>query len=206
MKGVAFDLGKELARRLGVPFEPVQYPTIGALLDSGKAGNWDVAFFGFSPARTKEWDYAPVHLEVELGYLIPRGSSISTLADVDRPGVRVGVPEKGLADATLSRELKNAGLVRAPSAAAGLEMLKSGRVDVFGFNKATLFEMSDRLPGSRVLDGRFGTEPQAMAVPKGRDLGAAFARRFIEDAKSQGLVKAAIERAGLRGVIVAPPK
>jgi len=199
MKGVGFDLGKELARRMGVPFEPVLYPTIGALLDSGKSGNWDVAFFGFSPARTKEWDFTAPHLEVELGYLIPSGSSISRLADVDRPRIRVGVPEKGLADAILSRELKNAALVRAPSAAAGLEMLKSARVDVLGFNKATLFEMSDRLPGSRVLDGRFATEQQAMAVPRGRDLGMAYARKFVEDAKSQGLVKAAIERAGLRG-------
>ena len=206
MKGVGFDLGRELARRMEVPFEPVQYPTIPALLDSGKAGNWDIAFIGFSPARAKEWDFTAPHLEVELGYLIPSGSSISTLAEVDRPGVRVGVPEKGLADATLSRELKKAALVRAPSAAAGLEMLKSGRVDVFGFNKATLFEMSDRLPGSRVLDGRFATEQQAMAVPKGRNLGMAYARKFIEDAKSEGLVKAAIERAGLRGTVVAPPK
>jgi polar amino acid transport system substrate-binding protein len=206
MKGVGFDLGRELARRMGVPFEAVQYPSIPALLDGGKSGSWDVAFFGFSPARAKDMDFTAPHLEIELGYLIPRGSSISTLADVDRAGIRVGLPGKGLVDTILSRELKNAVLVRAPSAsvAAGLEILKSGRADVFGQNKATLFEMSDQLPGSRVLDGRFATEQQAMAVPKGRDLGMAYARKFIEDAKSQGLVKAAIERAGLRGAVVAP--
>ena len=204
MKGVAFDLGKELARRLGVPFEPVVYPSIGALLDGGKAGGWDVAFIGFSPARAKEWDFTAVHLEVEFGYLIPGGSSISTMADVDRAGIRVAVLERSLPDIFFSRTLKNAVVIRASRPADILETLKSGRADVIGWTKPVLFEMSQQLPGSRVLDGRPGIDPHAMAMPKGRDLGVAYARKFIEDAKSEGLVKAAIERAGIRGVVVAP--
>jgi polar amino acid transport system substrate-binding protein len=206
MKGVGFDLGRELARRMGVPFEPVLYPSIGALLDSGKSGGWDVAFIGFSPARAKEWDFAALHLEVEFGYLIPGGSSISTMADVDRPGMRVAVQERSLPDVFLSGALKNAVVVRAPSNAGTLEMQKSGRADVIFSIKPTLFEMSNQLPGSRVLDGRPGIDPHAMAMPKGRDLGVAYARRFIEDAKAEGLVKAAVERVGLRGVVVAPLK
>jgi polar amino acid transport system substrate-binding protein len=77
MKGVAFDLGKELAQRMGVPFEPVLYPSVGALLDSGKSGAWDVAYVGFSPERAKEWDFSALHVEVEFGYLIPGVSTIS---------------------------------------------------------------------------------------------------------------------------------
>jgi len=206
MKGVGFDLGKELARRLGVPFEPVLYPSVGALLESGKSGAWDVAFIGFSPARAKEWDFTALHLEIEFGYLIPAGSSIATMADVDRPGIRVAVQEKSQPDIFLSRTLKNAVVVRATSLAGTLEMLKSGRADVIFNIKPSLFEISNQLPGSRVLDGRPGIDPHAMAMPKGRDLGVAYARQFIEDAKSEGLVKAAIERAGLRGVVVAPLK
>jgi len=206
MKGVGFDLGKELARRMGVPFEPVLYPSVGALLDSGKSGAWDVAFVGFSPARAKEWDFTTLHMEVEFGYLIPGGSSISTMADVDRPGIRVAVQEKSGPDSFFSRTLKNAVVVRASSNPGALEALKSGRADVMGSLKPILFEMSNQLPGSRVLDGRPGMDPHAMAMPKGRDLGMAYAGRFIEEAKSEGLVKAAIERAGLRGVIVAPLK
>ncbi|HUF82862.1 MAG TPA: transporter substrate-binding domain-containing protein [Burkholderiales bacterium] len=99
MKGVAFDLGKELARRMGVPFEPVLYPSVGAVLDGGKSGAWDVAFVGFSPARAKEWDFTALHLQVEFGYLIPGGSAISTMADVDRPGIRVAVQQKSGPDA-----------------------------------------------------------------------------------------------------------
>ena len=206
MKGVAFDLGNELARRIGVPFEPVLYPSVGAVLDGGKSGAWDVAFVGFSPARAKEWDFTALHLEVEFGYLVPGGSSISTMADMNRPGIRVAVQEKSGPDSFFSRTLKNAVVIRAPSNPGALEALKSGRADVMGSIKPILFELSNQLPGSRVLDGRPGIDPHAMAVPKGRNVGIAYARRFIEEAKSEGLVKAAIERAGLRGVIVAPLK
>lgn len=206
MKGVAFDLGNELARRMGVPFEPVLYPSIAALLDSGKSGAWDVAFIGFSPERAKEWDFSALHLEVEFGYLIPGGSSISTMADVDRPGIRVAVQEKSGPDIFFSRTLKNAVVIRAPSNPGALEALKSGQADVMGSIKPILFDMSNQWPSSRVLDGRPGIDPHAMAMPKGRDLGAAYARQFIEDAKSEGLIKAAIERAGVRGVGVAPLK
>src|SRR6267142_4141873 len=173
MKGVGFDLGKELARRMGVPFEPVLYPSVGALLDSGKSGAWDVAFVGFSPARAKEWDFTALHLEIEFGYLVPGGSSISTMADVDRPGIRVAVQEKSQPEIFLSRTLKNGVLVRASSLAGTLELLKSGGADVVFSIKPSLFEASDRLPGSRVLDGRPGIDPHALAMPKGRDLGVA---------------------------------
>src|SRR5918992_1058620 len=204
MNGVAFDLGKELARRMGVPFEPVLYPSVGALLDAGKSGAWDVAFVGFSPARAKEWDFSALHMEIEFGYLIPGGSSISTMADVDRPGIRVAVQEKSGPDSFFSRTLKTAPVIRAPSNAGALEAVKSGRADVMGSIKPILFELSTQLPGSRVLDGRPGIDPHAMAMPKGRDLGVAYARQFIEDAKSEGLVNAAIERVGMRGAVVAP--
>jgi polar amino acid transport system substrate-binding protein len=206
MTGVGFDLGKELARRMGVPFEPVLYPSVGALLESGKSGAWDVAFVGFSPARAKEWDFTGLHLEVEFGYLIPAGSAISTMADVDRPGIRIAVQEKSGPDVFFTRTLKSAVFVRAPSNPGALEAVKSGKADVMGSIKPVLFELSKQLPGSRVLDGRAGIDPHAMVMPKGRDSGVAYARTFIENAKSEGVVKAAVERAGLRGVIVAPVK
>jgi polar amino acid transport system substrate-binding protein len=204
MKGVGFDLGKELARRMGVPFEPVLYPSVGALLEGGKLGAWDVAFVGFSPGRAKEWDFTALHLEIEFGYLIPGGSSISRMDDVDRPGVRVAVQEKSQPDVFLSRTLRNAVVVRESSLAGTLELLKSGRADAVFSIKPSLFEVSSQLPGSRVLDGRPGIDPHAMAMPKGRDLGVAYARKFVEDAKREGLVKDAIERAGMRGAVVAP--
>jgi polar amino acid transport system substrate-binding protein len=206
MKGVAYDLGKELALRLEVPFEPVVYPSIGALLDGAKSGAWDVAMFGVNPARSKQFDFTQALLEIEFGYLAPSRSSLSKLTDVDRPGVRVGVQAKSAVEAILSRALKNATVVPGPGVQGGFEMLKSAKADVFAANKSILFEMSDQLPGSRVLAGNYATESLAIATPKARDVGMAYMRKFVENAKSEGLVKAAAERAGLRGIVEAPPK
>jgi len=204
MAGVGFDLGQELARRLEVPFEPVLYPSVGALLDSGKTGAWDVAFVGFSPARAEEWDFTALHLEVEFGYLVPAGSAISNIADVDRSGIRIAVQENSGPDVFFSRTLENVVVVREASNPDALEAVRSGRADVMASIKPVLFELSNELPGSRVLDDRPGIDPHAMAVPPGRDSGMAYAHQFIEDAKSEGLIQAAIERADIRGVVVAP--
>jgi polar amino acid transport system substrate-binding protein len=95
-------------------------------------------------------------------------------------------------------------MVRAATNPAAMEAVRSGQADAMGSIKPILFDLSSQLPGSRVLDGRPGIDPHAMAMPKGRDPGPAYARKFVEDAKSRGLVKAAIERAGMRGAVVAP--
>ena len=169
LKGLRFDLGKELARRMGIPFEPVVYSSIGAVVNSVKSDQWDVAFLTVVTGRANDMDLTAPHVEIERGYLVPSGSYISTAADVDRPGIRVAVPVDGGSDIFLSRTLKNAIVVRGNVGA--IEMLNSGRADVFASNKATLFELSNRSPGLRVLDGRFGIDPVAMAIPKGRDRG-----------------------------------
>ena len=203
MKCVGYDLGSELARRLGVPFEAVLYPSVGALFDDAKRGAWDATFNGVTSERQEYVDYTPPHLEIEFGYLVPGGSSLSTAADVDRPGVRIVVPEKGALDSLLSRELRNAALIRVAGLSGALQVLKSGGADAFGANKANLYQMMNQLPGSRVLDGRPGSETQALLIPKGAHAGLAYARTFIEDARAAGLVQAAIDRAGLRGAQVA---
>jgi polar amino acid transport system substrate-binding protein len=203
MKGVGFDLGSELARRLGVPFEPVFYPSVGALLDAARSGAWDVTFNGVTADRAKYLDFTGPHIEIEFGYLAPAGSSLSTAAEVDRPGVRVAVPEKGAIDVLLTRELKNATVVRVAGLPGAVDAVKSGKADLLASNKPNMFEMAKQLAGSRVLDGSPGSETQAMLIPKGRDAGVSYARAFVEDAKSRGLVKAAIDRAGLRGAAVA---
>jgi polar amino acid transport system substrate-binding protein len=114
------------------------------------------------------------------------------------------VQEKSQPDVFASRTLKNAAVVRGPSLVGTLEMLKSGKADAIFSIKPSLFEASNQLPGSRVLDGRPGIDPHAMVMPKGRGVGVAYAHRFIEDEKSNGRVQAAIERAGIRGAVVAP--
>jgi polar amino acid transport system substrate-binding protein len=200
-KGLAFDLGREFARRLNVPFEPVEFPQIANVLEALKQGQVDFTVTNASPARAQYVDFTSPILGVELGYLVPAGSPIATQADVDRPGVRVGVTAGGSSHTTLSREFKFAAVVPAQTLAIAMEMFSAGKVDAYATNKAVLFEMSSQSPGSRVLEGRWGIERFAIAIPKGRDQALAAASRFADDAKSTGLVTRAADRAGLRGIV-----
>lgn len=202
-KGVTYDLGTELAKRLGVPFEAVVFQRVAEVVDALKSGQVDFTITNASPARVKDLDFTPTVLDLELGYLVLSGSPVSALASVDRPGIRVGVSEGSTSFSTLSREFKNATVVPAPSLKSAMEMLSQKTIDAFATNKAILFEMSDELPNSRVLAGRWGLEHLAMAIPKGRDAAMPYLRKFAEDAKSEGLVQRVVERAGLRGTVKA---
>jgi polar amino acid transport system substrate-binding protein len=198
-KGVGYELGKELAKRLGVPYEPVLFSKNAEVLEAVKTGKVDVVFTNATAARAKDMDFTPPYLDMELGYLVPKGSTVTSMADIDLPGIRIGVTEHSSSDAALSRDLKNADLVRSSTVKRGIEMLAEHQIDAYATNKATLFEMADALPGARVLDGRWGLERHAIAIPKGRDDGMAFVAKFAADAKAEGLVKAAVQRSGLRG-------
>jgi len=169
------------------------------VLEAMKTGKADVAFTNASPARQKEMNFGPPFLAIELGYLVPAGSIIGSSADVDREGVRVGVTAGSTSEGTLSRDLKNAEVVRAATNQTGAEMLAAGIIDAFATNKATLFELVDKVPGARVLSDRWGEERHAIAFPHGREQGAPFIKIFTEEALEQGLVQAAMDRAGLRG-------
>ena len=203
VKGVAYELGKEFARRLGVSFEVVVLEGNAQFLEALKLGQVDFASNNATPVRAKEMDFAQAHLEIEAGFLVPPDSSISTtsMAEADRAGIRIGVIQGSTTEARFSKELKNAVLVRAPTQDSAVKMLTARQMDAFATNKANLFEMSDRLPGWRILDGRYAVEQISIAIPKGRDLGMAFLRQFIEDAKAEGLVASAANRAGIRGTV-----
>lgn len=201
-RGVGFELGRALAKRAGVAFEPVVLPNNAAVFAAAKAGSVDMIFTNATLARTKDVDFSPAVLQVEQGYLVPSASAISALDQVDRSGVRVGVSEGSTSEGALARELKNATLVRTASLESAIGMLSSGKLDVFATNKAILFEMSDRIPGSRILPGRYGLESLAIGIPKGRDAAMPFVSRFVADAKADGEVARAAERAGLRGTVL----
>ena len=203
LKGVGHDLGRALASRLQVPFEPVMYADFGALLDAGKAGNWDVAFMGVTEERSQFLDFTSRHVSTEIAFLVPASSSIASTADVDRGGVRVAAIARGTPDVEMTRRLRNATVVRVANVPAGLDLLQTGRAEVYAALKPVVIGLAAKAPGSRVVDAP-GTDDAAMAMPKGRGAGAIeFARRFIDEAKREGLVKAAIERAALPGVVVA---
>ena len=201
-KGVGFDLGGELARRLGVPFEPVVFPKNAEVLAAVKSGQVDVAFTNATAVRAKDMDFSPPFLDVEKGFLVPPGSAITGDTDVDRPGSRVGVSQGSSTERELAGQFKHAVMVRTPTLKTAVEMLAAGKLDAFATNKAILFAMSDELPGSRVLDGRWGLEHFAVAIPKGREQAAAYVRQFVADMRSEGRVTQAVQRVGLRGTVM----
>jgi polar amino acid transport system substrate-binding protein len=201
--GVAIDLARDVAQRLGVPLEIVPYDTVAAMVDAAKTGAWDIAFLGIDPARENEIAFTAAHLHIEATYLVPAGSPLRAAAEVDRAGVRVAAPARANYELFLSRHLKAAELVRAPSHEAAFDMLVQGQVHALAGLRQALIGLVARLPGCRMVDGNFMVVPQAIGVPRGRDAGLAFLRTVVEDAKASGLVARGIERTGARGVSVA---
>jgi polar amino acid transport system substrate-binding protein len=205
-RGVAIDLIHELGRRLDVPTQVVAYDSVAVMVDDAKTGAWDIAFLGSDPARETVISFTAAYLEIEATYLVPGTSLLRTAADVDREGLRVAAPAKANYELFLRRNLGRAQLVSAPGPGsdAAFELLAAGRVDALAGLTEGLHGLAPRLPGSRLLDGRFMAVQQSIGVPKGRDAGLAYLRRLVEDAKASGLVARAIERTGARGVTVAP--
>ena len=205
VSGIAIDLGRALASRLEAEFAPVLYPNAGTLVDGAKAGAWDVAFAAIDPARADTLEFTASYMEVSVTYVVPLSSGIRTVADADRPGVRVGVGVKNAADLYLSRSLKDAQLVRvADTLDAAVELLQTGKADIYAGNRERLLLVRDQLVGYRLLDGRFYAVEHAIAVPRGRRPAAGFVDAFVEELKSSGAVAESIKRHSIRGVDVAP--
>ena len=202
-KGVAADLGQELGKRLGVPVELVPFPNPGALADAAKTGAWDVGFLGAEPQRANEIDFTAAYVEIEATYLVPPGSNLKAIADVDRKGLRIAVPEKSAYELYLTRSLKNAELVRVKGADAAFKQFVEGKMDALAGLRPRLVTDHEKLPGSRIIEGNFTAVQQAAGTPKGRPAGAKYLREFIEDAKATGLVANAIENNGVRGLTIA---
>jgi len=203
-RGVAIDLAREVAGRLGVPLEIVAYDSVAVMVEAAPTDAWDIAFLGSDPEREKLIDFTPAYLEIEATYLVPASSPLRAAADVDRQGVRVAAPSKANYELFLRRHLKQASLVSPAGGQAAFELLASGQVDALAGLKEALIGLAERLPGSRMLDGRFMAVQQSIGVPRGRAAALAYLRGLVEEAKASGLVARAIDKTGARGVSVAP--
>ena len=197
--GLSFDLGKELARRLDVPFEEVGYQRITDVLEGMKAGDVDFTVANATPLRALDVAFSQTLISIELGYLVPAASPIATVLELDRPGTRIGVTRGSTSEYILPKLLANAKVVPAQNMKYAIQMLESRELDAYATNKPTLFEMSDQMAGARVLDGRWGEEHMAVAIPKGRESGMDYVRRFVEDVQANGVLAKVVEQAGIRG-------
>ena len=203
-KGIAPDLGRELAKRAGMPFEFVKFDAAGKLFDAVKSAQCDVGFLGAEPQRANEVDFTNAYLEIPVTFLVPAASPIKTIADVDREGVRIAVSERSAYDLYLTRTLKKAQLVRTKGIPASYDAFMAQKLEVLGGLKPKLVDEQARTPGSRVLDGQITGVQQAIGAPKGRPAAAKYLREFAEEVKRSGFVARAIEKHGVKGVRGAP--
>lgn len=204
-RGIVPDLAAELGRRLGVTVEFTGYESPGKVADAARTGAWDVAFLGAEPARANDIDFTAAYLEIEATYLVPPGSPIKTVDEVDREGVRISVSARSAYDLYLSRTLKHAKLMQVQGIDASWQHFLSEKTDALAGLLPRLVTDVEKLPGSRILPGRFTAIQQAIGTPKGRPEAAKYLRGFAEEAKASGMVAAAIERNRVRGVTVAAP-
>jgi len=203
-RGVAIDLGRELAQKLGVPVAFVSYPNSGALTDAVDSGAWDVAFIPVDAARKRKVAFGAAHIVLQSTYLVAPGSAIRTLADVDRTGVRVMGVENTATTRAAATSLKTVTVTNVKTGGELFEMLRSGKADAIVQSRESLTALAARLPGSRVLDGAFLNSYVAVAVPRNKPVALAYASAFVEDAKASGSVRRALDSIGMKSSVVAP--
>jgi polar amino acid transport system substrate-binding protein len=201
--GVTYDLGKEFGARLDVPVEYISFPRVADVIDAIKDGKVDFTVTNATPVRAKDINFSQVLLMVELGYLVPANSSITRPEQIDGPGIRIGVSKGGTSERVLGEKYRNAKIVSTESVPDAINSLRNGVFDVYATNKSILFQMAQSLPGSRVLDGNWGAEHMAIAVPKGREASQALLDSFVRDVQSSGQLQRIETAAGLKGAVTA---
>ena len=209
LKGTTVELGRALAASAGVSARMIEYAAIPKLMEDAGTNAWDLAVVAIDPARRSLVDFAPAHLAADgfLTILVPPGSSARTMADFDKPGMRVAAVKNAAPLMILERTLKNAKVVAADNENEAFGLMRDGKAEGYAQNRFILRTRAQTLPGSRLLDDAFSGLRLAFALPKNRPAAAQYVAAFVEDAKKSGEIQRAIDKAGLAGEVkVAPPE
>ncbi len=201
--GVSPSMARALAERLGVAVQYLPFPRPGELADA--VAGWDVGLIGADPLRAEKIAFTAAYAEIAACYLVPAGSPIASIAEVDRPGVRIAVTARSAYDLWLVRNIRHATLVHSQSLDSATEQFLAERLDVLAGLAPKLLADVQGMPGARILDGQFMAVQQAIGTQRGNAAGAAFLREFVEEAKASGLVARLIAEHGVQGLSVAPP-
>ena len=204
-EGVAPDLARAIADRLGVPVRYVPFERPSLLADAAGTDVWDIGLIGAEPARAEKIAFTAAYVEIEATYLVPKGSPLTDLAQVDRIGVRIAVTAGAAYDLWLERNIQHATLVRSNSSRSAWQQFTEDKLDALAGLRPGLLSDVANLPGSRILDGQFTAVQQAVGTLRSNTAGAEFLRKFVEEAKASGLVASLIEKHHVSGLSVAPP-
>jgi polar amino acid transport system substrate-binding protein len=205
LRGVWVEVVRALGARIGVEVVILERPTPSEVVDALNDGACDIASLGFDPSRASDvGGFSPPFMRVDYTYLLPVGSPIQSVANADRPGVRIAAVRNHASTLALSGKLKHAEQMSVETADTAFDLLRRGQADAWASIRPVLLDYSSRLSGSRVLIEGYGANLPALVVAKGQSARLAFISEFIEEAKASGLVQRAIERAGQAGYQVAP--
>lgn len=202
--GVAPDMARTIADRLGVPVEYVTYPNPGALADAAGTNVWDIALLGAEPARAKQIEFTSAYVEIQSTYLVPPNSQIQTIADVDQPGNRIASTARTAYGLWLDRNIRHAQIVHATTIAEAYDIFVRDQLDALSGLRPRLLSDLSRMPGARLLEGQFTAVQQAIGTLRTNGAGARFLRDFAVEAISTGIVAQLIDKHDIKGLSVAP--
>jgi polar amino acid transport system substrate-binding protein len=203
--GVSPDMAAEVAKRLGVPLQLIPFPSPGQLADAVDDDVWDIGNIGAEPQRAEKIAFTAAYCEIEATYLVPAASPIQSIEDVDKPGVRISVTGRSAYGLWLENNIKQAELVRTDTLDASFDRFVADKLDVLAGLKPRLLTDVEKLPGARILDGKFSAVQQAIGTPRKNAVAAQWLADFVEEAKASGLVQSFIDKHNVKGLSVAPP-
>lgn len=204
-RGLSVELAQEIGRRLNLPIEMITYPAAGRVTEALREGAWDLCFLAIDPVRARGITFTAPYVVIEGAYLVRQDSPIRDNAEVDRPGIRVAVGRGSAYDLFLTRELRHATLVRAPTSPASLEQFRADNLEVAANVKQPLVAYAAANPDVRVLPGRFMVIEQAVGIPQEREAVMPWLRAFVEEMKASGFVARGLAASGQTTAEVAPP-
>lgn len=204
--GVSPDMARAVAAALDRPVKLIEYASPGLVADAAVSGEWDIANIGAEPQRAETIAFTPAYAEIEATYLVPAGSTIASIADVDQPGVRIAVAGRAAYGLWLENNIQHAELVKTDSLDDSFDAFVEQKLDVLAGLRPRLLTDVKKVAGATILDGQFSAVQQAVGTPKNRSPETiAWLSAFVENAKRSGLVANLIEKHEVRGLSVAPP-
>ena len=205
-QGCSPSMAAHIAESIGVPVSYVAYESPGLLADDADNNQWDIGLIGAEPARAQSIDFTAAYVEIESTYLVPPGSSLQTVADIDQPGIRIAVAERSAYDLWLTRNIKHAELVRVVGLYESFDLFVNEGLDALAGLRPRLITDVERMPGAPIVHERFSAVRQAVGVPRSRgEAGIAHLRQVVEAAKTSGLVAELIEQHGVSGGLTVGP-
>lgn len=192
--GVSPDMAVELALRLGVDLKLLPYKTPGEIAGDAGTDSWDICNIGAEAKRAEKIDFTAAYCEIQASYIVPAGSALKTIEQVDSPGVRIAVSARTAYDLWLDRNIQQAELVRVQGLDASFELFVNKGLDALAGLRPQLIIDVEKITGAKILEGQFTAVQQAMGCTKGKAAGAAYLNEFVEEVKASAFVENSIKK------------